>query len=189
MTHSWKSSFLFCRGNLTGAKRPFCSYIYLFLYKIFWWSFLSVTLVARANWFSQLCFPGFLPYWPIPFSEIFYTNHPQLLLLEFLFLIRREAKSRLPLGDSDSFCTAKVQIHHLNLHGKELTTYANFLHEVQPIFSIHKSVFKAVFVAVHRKKKSDTCVQIILAGEKWRSESILSFSAATVWRKSFKFKH
>lgn len=35
------------------------------------------------------------------------------------------------------------------------------------------------------KKILDTCIQIILADEKWRFESILSFSAATVGEKSF----
>lgn len=120
-------------------------------------------LIPFQNFLSYTCcqnklnFPtveDFLPYYPIPCSELFQTNHPQLL--GFLPSIRRApggVKSRFPSGDSDSLRTAVVQIHHSNLHGKELTTYANLLYEIEPIFYIHKSIFQVIFAVVLRKNK------------------------------------
>lgn len=57
----------------------------------------------------------------------------------------------LSSGDSDSLHTVMGQIQRLNLHRKELTTSANLLREIQPIFYIHKSIF--ISIGVLRKYK------------------------------------
>lgn len=182
--NSWKRNFLSFKGNLIGAETFLQLCILIPIQNL-----LIIFFIRYSGWFSQMCFPSCASYSSLlPHSILWdFLDNPSSVATAWISLLDQEGGEvqiafrefwllLYVKGPNPSFESAWQGFNHIC---QLLTT--NLLYT--------QKYFYTIFADVLKRKKSDTGIEIISADEKWRFESIMSFSAATGWGKSFRFRH